>query len=393
MSQKNSKSHKARTQNQAGRNSSSRQSSVRWLFATLLLAVMIMALMIWNFTRGFNSERRIRESLQASFLKKDPVETLLLWDRLQEKHPESLTEKDLVDWATTALRADRPMQALNILNIWKKKNPENPNGWLLLLDIYRILGQSEEILKVFNELKPYRNVSLSAAVLAKVTLGLITDIDPQEVRSRLESWVRTEQNHASAASALLQRYLDNPLADDPNRDEQLQMGRDLVKRFPESMEARLVLFELFMTSGLSAEASELLQNWPESGRDRIAYYRLTGRFLQDFREDHQSAALAFQKALSQMPYDWKTRYRLARAYKATGREFESRSESVLMLKMRERLEPAVLEPQLNQAFPQGQPPVPYQLIALLKDLELLELAEAWSQWMEFQQKLDPIKRN
>ena len=59
-----------------------------------------------------------------------------------------------------------------------------------------------------------------------------------------------------------------------------------------------------------------LDSWPKSTRD-ARYWRLRGRWDLEYDHQYEAAVNAFRKALIDLPHDWKTRIRLARAYKTS----------------------------------------------------------------------------
>lgn len=361
-----------------------RLQPVRLIIAVLI--VVFLSAIVLSVLRG-DSQSALRITIEKDFQNKRYAEAEKGWERLFLMNSDFISPADRLQWATAALRADHPASALKILKKWQQDSPEKPDGWLMILDIYRFLGQTDQTILTFNEIRNHETARRSAPVLVKATLGMLTDLDPEEVRDRLSRWNKAEPGQPIAQAALQQRYLDNPMPNDPGRDERLQTCRDLLQRFPASTQARAVLAELLMVSGLAVEATRTVENWPEADRQGIVYHRILGRYLQDIRHDQNQAIIAFQMVLQSMPHDWKTRYRLARALKAVGRHDESRFESNKMLKIREKLDPINLEPIIREAFPKGKPPVISKLTALLNDLDLDALAKSWTAWEQDQLQL------
>lgn len=367
--------------------SDSHQFSLRFYIpVVVVISFCIVGLIVFSIYQQ-NTSSGLRQAIERDFINRRYLEAELKWEKLAQVHPEQISPEDRIQWAVAALRADHMESALSILNQWRQNSPEKPEGWLMILDIYRFLGQPDKIMDAFEELRLQETAFRSAPVLMKVTIGLLTDLDPEEVRDRLKRWADAEQNSPMAAATLQQRYLENPLPSDPSRDERLRACRQLVSRFPDSIESHAVLAELLMTSGLMDEAAEILQNWPGNRDNDVNYHRLSGRYLQDVRLDHANAIISFQKVLEKLPHDWKTRYRLARALKAVGHLKESQDESVRMLETREKLEPASLEPIIRNAFPRGKAPEPASMIVLLNNLNLIRLAESWQDWQAEQSTL------
>ena len=59
----------------------------------------------------------------------------------------------------------------------------------------------------------------------------------------------------------------------------------------------------------------------------------------------------FARALEELPHDWKTRVRLARALRVAGRDDDARREAEAVARLRERLDPAAITPRLTRADP------------------------------------------
>ena len=89
----------------------------------------------------------------------------------------------------------------------------------------------------------------------------------------------------------------------------------------------------------------LLDEWPSDARD-ARYWRLRGRW--DLEYDHRplEAVNAFRFVLAELPQDWRTWYRLARALRVLGREDESREAAEAVKRILEVLDTLVLGPRL-----------------------------------------------
>lgn len=346
----------------------------------LVFIVVMLIPAIFLITSLSNREATLRRTIQKMAKSSQFAESQETWRRLSIARPGSITPKDRIAWATAALRANHPGAALSILDQWKSKKAEMPDGWLLILDLLRVLGDADLFSSELIGLLQSPVASRNSSVLSSATLGLLTDLDQSEVRSRLKKWVESEPNEPLAQAALLLRYATNPLPEDPSRDSRLADGRKLLRRFPDSLMARSALVETLFNSGLYEEATEVLEGWPQAGRNTTAWHRLQGRRLQDQDQKPAAAAAEFQLVLNAMPHDWKTRYRLARALQASGATDEARRQAIRMTEIREMLEPATLEPTLKRAMPKGRPPEPTQLVEILNRMELQELAKHWQDW-------------
>jgi len=346
----------------------------------LLLSTTVLFLLL----KGEGRDKSVRRAIDESLRQNRFAEAEAGYLKLAEMKSVRLSPDDRLDWARTALRADHPSVAAKLLQEWTEKSPDKPDGWVILLDLLRVLGQSDRIIEAFDQIHLNEIARRSPEVLMTVTLGLLTDLEPQQIRQRLKRWAAAEPDSPISQAALLQRYNENPLPDDPSRDERLQLAISLVGRFPEHIDCRAVLVETMLTTGLYEEAGKYLNQWPDHGRQSISYHRLYGRYLQDGLQDQQNAIDSFQIVLQKAPYDWKTRYRLARAFRATGDIGRSQAESARMLEIREILEPARLEPIIRNTFPKGKSPEPVKLIEILEKIGLKQFSDGWKTWLKDQ---------
>jgi hypothetical protein len=122
---------------------------------------------------------------------------------------------------------------------------------------------------------------------------------------------------------------------------------------------------------------ELENAWPASLRDDH-YSRLRSRWDLDY--DHQPAwaVAALRRALADLPHDWQTRYRLARALHALGRTDEARREAEAVARLREQLDPIALGQRLEADLARLDDPVSrLDLADLCAHAGLVRLADAW----------------
>jgi len=337
-------------------------------------------------------ERAVRKKIENDLQQSRYTDAEAGYARLAGLKSGRISPQDLQDWATAALRADHPSVAMRLLEQWSDKSPDKPEGWVIFLDLLRVLGQTDRIIEITDQIAANEIARRSPEVLMTATLGLLTDLEPALIRQRLTRWAAAEPGEPLAAAALLQRYNENPLPDDPSRDNRLQSARSLLEKFPDNIDIRQALVEMLLTSGQFEEAGKLLQDWPAAGQNSVGFQRLKGRYLQDSIQDYQNAIASFEMVLKKASYDWKTRYRLARALKAVGKEKEAASESARMLEIREILDPTRLEPIIRQAFPKGKAPEPFQIISLLNKIGLNSLARSWQSWLDIQLQLKSIRK-
>ena len=135
----------------------------------------------------------------------------------------------------------------------------------------------------------------------------------------------------------------------------------------------------------------ILDEWPESGRD-ARYWRLRGRWDLEYDHRPEQAALAFQKALAELPHDWRSWYRLARALRMLYRDRESHEAAEMEGRIREVLDPLLLEPRLNAAFDQmDDVGARRDLARLCQQVGLKRLADAWRRKYPTKPSLKPVR--
>jgi|LakMenEpi03Aug12_release.lakeMendotaPanAssembly.Ray.scaffolds.fasta_scaffold32836_2 predicted Zn-dependent protease len=342
--------------------------------------ILILSVVIYFVSARSNPEKKLRRLIDQYSKSNQFADVESSWKELALVKPDCIKPQDQISWATAALRADHPGAAFEVLEAWKESNPDKPDGWLLILDLARIFGSSDMMMENTNEILNHAMVNRSTAVLLASTLGLLTDLDPLEVRARLNKWSESEQESPLARAYLLLRYAENPLPEDPSRDLRIEQARVLASRYPDSIPVLTALIETLFNGGYYQEATEVLDKWPLDYRTGTAFHRLQGRRLQDVDGKHGEAVGEYEEALKFMPHDWKTRYRLARALAASGKTEESRKEARRMSEIRESLDPIQLGELLKAALPKGRSPEPERLVALLKKIGLKPLADAWVQW-------------
>ena len=106
--------------------------------------------------------------------------------------------------------------------------------------------------------------------------------------------------------------------------------------------------------------------------------RLRGRWDLEYDHHPEQAASALQSALIDLPQDWRSWYRLARALHVVGRETESQQAAQAVSRIREVLDPLALEPRLRTAFDHLDDPAALRDLAnLCERVGLSRLANGW----------------
>ena len=108
------------------------------------------------------------------------------------------------------------------------------------------------------------------------------------------------------------------------------------------------------------------------------YWRLQGRWYLEYDHRPQQSVIALQTALVDLPQDWRSWYRLARALHTLGRDTESQQAAEVVSRIREVLDPLVLEPRLHAAFEHLDDSTAVHALAdLCRRAGLSRLAVAW----------------
>jgi tetratricopeptide (TPR) repeat protein len=255
--------------------------------------------------------------------------------------------------------------------------PRDVVPWLMRLSLLHVENRSLEAERL--GWSAYSVVSPQARrdVIQALTRVLLTDIPDDAARDRLGRWVAADPEDIDARVALLGRISALPRAGDPDRDSRIATLTTLLAQHPRHVGAREALVNAFADAGEPERGREILRDWPGALRD-ARYYRLQGRW--DLEYDHRPAQAieAFQNALTELPHEWRTHYRLSRALKIQGRMQEARGEAETVARLREVLNPEALGPQLSMAFSHlDNPRSRLDLARLCASVGLEQLARAW----------------
>jgi tetratricopeptide (TPR) repeat protein len=260
-------------------------------------------------------------------------------------------------------------------------DPADPEPWRLLLEILRVEDRTIEANDLGWEAHDRVPPRARRAILRELTLALLADLPDELVRTTLGRWINADAsgNDVDARVVLLQRIAAQPRAADPNRASRLAALEALVASHPNHVGAREALATALADAGEPDRGRAVLDGWPGPESDRDArYWRLRGRWELEYDHQPDRAATAFRRALVDLPQDWRTWYRLARALRMIGRDDQARQAAVAVGRIREVLEPMVLGPRLDAAFGHLDDPAALRDLAALADhVGLTRLAEAW----------------
>jgi thioredoxin-like negative regulator of GroEL len=205
----------------------------------------------------------------------------------------------------------------------------------------------------------------------------LTDLPDDQIRMMLHRWIDADPDDLNAQIALWQRISLQPRASDPDRPSVLAALEALLAKQPDHIGAREALITALADSGEPDRGRDLLEAWPVPKRD-TRYWRLRGRWDLEYDHRPQQAVAALQTALVDLPQDWRSWYRLARALHILGRADESQQATEAVTRIREVLDPLSLEPRLHAAFDNLDDPAALRdLAAVCKQVGLKQLAEAW----------------
>lgn len=292
----------------------------------------------------------------------------------------------LIAEARAALALGRAGQAESALRRATERDPANPEPWRLWLEILRVEDRPIDALRVGWAAVDAVSASDRPGVLRDLTLALLADLPDDQARKLLARWSEP-QNQAepaidpNARVALLARMGSMPRADDPNRATRIAELTALLSRKPDHLAARETLVAALADAGEPEAGREVLDAWPGPEPERDArYWRLRGRWLLDYDREPEQAAAALSRALQTLPHDWKTRYRLARALRAAGREADAQRAAEDVGRVREALDPTRLGPQLARDL--RAPSLEHrqslqELADLCHRVGLTRLAQAW----------------
>ena len=352
-----------------------------WLFVMVTATALLLTLLLIKWSTG-ESPVWLRSQAEAAVHAGDWTTALRNWRAINAtKAATSLTH---LGEARACLALGRAGQAEDSLNLAINTDPADPEPWRLMLQILRVEDRAIDALRIGWQAYDRVNPEARRELLRELTMALLGELPDELVRTTLQRWVDADSNDINARSALWQRITDQPRATDPDRSTVLNTLEALVTKHPDHVGARTALVTALANAGEPERGRAVLDEWPDSGRD-TRYWRLRGRWdlEYDHRPDH--AVSAFERSLAELPHDWRSWYRLARALRMLKRDTESRDAAKTESRIREALDPLILEPRLDAAFAHLDNSAALNDLALLcQQAGLNHLADAWRR--EFQLK-------
>jgi tetratricopeptide (TPR) repeat protein len=344
-----------------------------WLLTGLVasLLVSVIAFTVWRIS---NSPARLIEQAKVSSRHHRWHEALRYWRAVN--NTKDARSETYLEEAKVCLALGYAHQAEGNLRRAAFTDRTNTEAWRLLLEILRVeerIVEAQELAwNAYSQLDNQSRLSL----LRELTLGSLGELPDELARATLQRWVDADQADIDARAALFERIATQPRASDPNRPALIAEIERMVGEYPEHAGARAVLISALADSGESKRGRAVLNQWPEFHDAR--YWRLVGRWELEYDHHPDRAVAALRKTLIDLPQDWRTWYRLARAYHVMGQNRESTQAAEKVRHIREALDPLVLRPRLDSAFDHLDDPASlYDLAGICEQVGLSRLGAAW----------------
>lgn len=353
-----------------------RRRSLRWILIGLSVVVALAA--IAQLVTG--SPSRLRASAERAARANDWPGALRAW-RAFNATGEASGATHLAE-ARAALALGDAAQAEASLRRSTAADPADPEPWRLLLEIFRVEDRAIEAQQIGWEAYDRVPAGSRREVLRELTLALLADLPDDLVRDTLKRWIDADPTDVDARVALSRRIADQPRGTDPDRRARLAELEGLLAAHPSHLGAREALIAALADAGEPDRGRAVLDAWPgppESRDQDPRYQRLRGRWDLEYDRRPAEAAAALEAAARAVPQDWRSWYRLARAYRQLGREADARRAAEVVGRLREALEPAALGARLDDDFRHlDEPRALRDLSALAGQAGLSRLADAWS---------------
>jgi thioredoxin-like negative regulator of GroEL len=275
------------------------------------------------------------------------------------------------------LALGRAAQAERALRKAIAVSPGESEAWLLLLQIMRVEDRPVETFVLGWDALDRLSPEDRPALLRELTWAALTELPDDLARTWLRRWMESDPTDIEAQVAYLRRVGAEPRSDDPDRQARVDQLTELLTHHPDHVGVREALVTALADAGETDQGRTLLDGWPAEKRD-ARYWRLRGRWDLEHDRRPDQASEAFRTALAELPHDWRSHYRLARALQILGRSNEARTEAEVVSRIRELLEPMTLRPELEAAFAHLDEPAAFRTLArLCARVGLTRLADAW----------------
>ena len=346
----------------------------RWILAVVGgLAVVLVLVLIG---RGIpESPARLRAQAESAARAGDWATALRRWRALNATRA-ARADTHLGE-ARACLAMGRAAQAEQSLRRAVAIDPADPEPRRLLLQILWVEDRPLEAQRLGWEAQARVLPESRRALLSELTLALLADLPDERVRTTLRRWIEADAEDVDARVALSQRIAAQPRAADPDRASRLAELEALLANHPDHVGVREALVTTLADAGEPDRGRAVLEVWPAAHRD-ARYWRLLGRWELEYDHQPERAVAAFRQALAELPQDWRSWYRLARALRVLGRDAEARQAAETVGRIREVLDPRTLGPRLDEDVNHLDDPAALRDLAELCDrVGLTKLAEAW----------------
>jgi predicted Zn-dependent protease len=279
--------------------------------------------------------------------------------------------------ARACLALGRAAQAERSLRRAIAADPADPEPWRYLLQILRVEDRTLEAQELGWQAAAAVPVASRRGLLGELTWALLADVPDELARATLGRWIEADVADVAARVAFLQRVAAQPRTADPDRDARLAQLEAILAEHPDHLGAREALAAALADAGEPGRGRAVLDGWPDVRSD-ARYLRLLGRWELEYDHRPERAVTALRGALADLPQDWRSWYRLARALRILGRADEAHQAARAVARIREALDPMTLTPRLDAAFTHLDDPAVLRDLAQLADsVGLTRLADAW----------------
>jgi tetratricopeptide (TPR) repeat protein len=345
-----------------------------WILVTLGAIALLPILVLIGWLAA-DSPARLRSQAEAAARAGNWSAALQYW-RAVNASAAARSSSHLGE-ARACLALGQAAQAELSLHRAIRADPASLEPWRLLLEILLVEDRTLEAQRLGWEAYDQIRPEARREVLHDLTLGLLADLPDEQIRTTLRRWVDADDDDVDAQIALWQRIATQPRAADPDRPSLLAALEALLTKHPDHVGARAALVTALADAGEPDRGRTVLDSWPESTRDG-SYWRLRGRWDLEYDHRPEQAVAALRTALADLPQDWRSWFRLARALHILGRNDESQQAAETVSRIREILDPLVLGPRLHVAFDHLDDPAALRdLAALCNRAGLTRLADAW----------------
>ncbi len=346
----------------------------RWILAGVGGVAVGLVLFLMGKVRP-ESPARLRAEAESAARAGDWATALQRWRALNAT--EAARGATHLGEARACLALGRAAQAERSLRRAIAVEPANPEHWRLLLQILWVEDRPLEAQQLGWEAQARVPPESRRDLLRELTLALLTDLPDEWVRTRLQRWIEADAGDVDARVALLQRIAAQPRAADPDRAVRLAELEALLADHPDHLGVREALVTSLADAGEPDRGRTVLDGWPPAHRD-ARYWRLLGRWALEYDHQPEQAVAALRHALADLPQDWRSWSRLARALRILGRDGEALQAAETVGRIREVLDPRTLGPRLDADVNHLDDPAALRDLAeLCQRVGLTHLADAW----------------